>query len=141
MVRSTSAARPSEVGVERQRARQDFGPEKRSRTMADHHDFLGVAGARDLDEILREAIDARVPFRPLPVREFPGPDRVGQQIEQIGRVFGVFQHRAEHGDEQRRRGGHGEQVGNAEGLQPPGEAEGDAERRPAPPGTAGNAGR
>ena len=40
--------------------------------------------ARDLDEVLRKAVDALVPFGALAVREFPGPDRVGQQIEQIG---------------------------------------------------------
>ena len=44
-----------------------------------------------------------IPFRPLAVREFPSPDRIGQQIERVGAVFGVFQHRVKRGDESARR--------------------------------------
>src|SRR3954463_7439222 len=85
---------PSEVWIQFERARQNLGAQKRSRTVADNHDLLGVAGAllgvtgaRDVDEVLRETVDALVPFRPLTVREFPGPDRVRQQIEQVSGVF------------------------------------------------------
>src|SRR5258706_10826448 len=90
---------PSESRIELERARQNLGSQKRSRTVADDDDFLGVARACDLGEVLRKSVDALVPFRPLAVREFPGPDRVGQQIEQICLVFGVFQDGAEDGDE------------------------------------------
>src|SRR5258706_14711648 len=90
---------PPESRIELERARQNLGSQKRSRTMADDDDFLGVARACDLGEVLRKSVDALVPFRPLAVREFPGPDRVGQQMEKICLVFGVFQEGAEDGDE------------------------------------------
>ncbi len=63
------------------------------------------------------------------MRELPGPDRVGQQIEQISRVFRVFQHGAEHGDEYRRRRGHAEQAGNAQRFQTFPETERKAQRQ------------
>src|SRR5216684_3926759 len=77
----------TERRIELERARQNLGAQKRSRTVADDNDFLGVAGACDVGEVLCKSVDALVPIRPLAVREFPGPDRVGQQIEQISRVF------------------------------------------------------
>src|ERR1700712_5888166 len=75
---------PPEVGIKLERAGQDLAAQKRSRTVADNDDLLGIAAARHLGEVTGETVDARVPFRPLAVAEFPGPDRVGQQIKQIG---------------------------------------------------------
>jgi len=48
--------------------------------MADDDHFLGVGGARDLDEVLREAVDAAVPVRPRAVRE-PASEMGGPQLE------------------------------------------------------------
>src|ERR1700681_2010268 len=90
---------PAESRIELERARQNLGPQKRSRTVTDHDNFLGAALARNVYEVLRKAVDPLIPFRPLAVREFPGPDRVREQIEQIGHVFRVLQHGAEACDE------------------------------------------
>src|SRR6267142_5586082 len=86
---------PSEIRIELERARQNLGPQERSRTVADDNDFLGVTAACDVGEVLRKSVNTLVPIRAATVREFPGPDRVGQQIEQIWLVFRIFQHGAE----------------------------------------------
>jgi len=122
---------PSEIGIKLERARQNLGPQERSRAVADDNDFLGVAAACDVGEVLRKSVDALVPFRAAAVREFPGPDRVGQQIEQIGLVFRIFQHGAECGDEHGRGRGDTEPAGNAERFQACREAERNAQRQPA----------
>ena len=109
--------------------------------MADDDDFFGVGALGDVDQMLREAVDALVPFRALAVREFPGPDRVAQEIEHVGGVLGVFQHGAEQGDEQGGRDGDAENVGNAERIQAFLENKGDGARRTRLPATASNADR
>ena len=86
----------------------------------------GVALACDLDEVLRKAVDALIPFGALAVRELPGPDRVGQEIEHISAVFRVFQHGAEQGDEDGGRRRNAERGGNAERVQALFEHKGDA---------------
>ena len=96
--------------------------------MTDDDDLLGVTGAGDLRQILGKTVDTLVPFRPRAVREFPGPDRVAEQIEQIGGVFRVFQQGAENGHEQRRCRGDTQRVGHAEGMQALAEADRRAER-------------
>ena len=60
---------PPERRIELERARQNLGAQKRSRTVADDDDFLGIAGARDVYEVLGKTVDALVPFRPLAVGE------------------------------------------------------------------------
>src|SRR5258708_26670938 len=72
-------AMPPEAWVELERARQNFRSQERSRAVADDDDLLGVALACDLCKVLGKTVDALVPFRPLAVREFPGPDPVGPQ--------------------------------------------------------------
>ena len=74
-----------------------------------------------------ETVDPLVPFRPLAVGELPSPDRIRQQIEQVGRVFGVFQHRAQQRDEHDRGRRRSEHAGNAERAQPPCDRESHAE--------------
>ena len=101
-----------------QGAGQHLGTQKRSGTVADNDDLIGVAFARDLDEVLRKAVDALVPFGPRAMGEFPGPDGVGQQIEQVGLVLGVFQQRAEERNEQRDRRRDAEEIGHAERTEP-----------------------
>ena len=93
--------------------------------MADDDDFFGVGAFGGLDQMLREAVDALVPFGAFAVRELPGPDRVAQEIEHVSGVLGVFQHDAEQGDEQGGRDGDAENVGNAERIQPLLEDKGD----------------
>src|SRR6476646_4898011 len=121
-------AMPAEVLVALQRARHNLGPQKRSRTVADHDDFIGFARPRNVDEVLGKTVDPFIPFRPLAVREFPGPDRVREQIQQVCRVFGGLQHGAEDCEEQRRRRDNAEQVGDAQRFEAYREGEGNAER-------------
>src|SRR6266403_1821687 len=118
----------AEAWVELQRARHNLGPQKRSRTVTDNDDFLGFALARNVDEVLSKAVDPLIPLRPLAVREFPGPDRVREQIKQVSRVFGVLQQGAEDCEEQGRRRGNTERVRNAQRFQAFREGEGNAER-------------
>src|SRR3981189_1389519 len=108
---------PPESRIELERARQNLSTQKRAGAVTDDDDLLGLALARDPCKVLGKTVDARIPFRPPAVREFPGPDRVGQQIKQICQVFRVFQHGAKGGDEQRRRRGYTEQVRKAQRLQ------------------------
>ena len=68
---------PRQIRIQLERACQDFGAQERARTVADHDDFLGLAAARDFDDVLGKPIDTLVPIQPLAVRELPGPDRVG----------------------------------------------------------------
>src|SRR5258707_434902 len=121
-------AMPTEAWVELQRARHNLGPQKRSRTVTDDDDFLGFALARNVDEVSGKTVDPLIPFRPLAVREFPGPDRVREQIKQICRVFGVLQHGAEGCEEQARRRGNAERFGDAQRFQTYREGEGNPER-------------
>ncbi len=118
---------PTEAWVELQRARHNLGPQKRSRTVADDEDFLGFALARNVDEVFCKTVDPLIPLRPLAVREFPGPDRVREQIKQICRVFGVLQHGAEGCEEQGRRRDNAERVRDAQRFQPFREGEGNAQ--------------
>src|SRR6266403_3455157 len=117
----------AEAWVELQRARHNLGPQKRSRTVTDNDDFLGFALARNVDEVLSKAVDPLIPLRPLAVREFPGPDRVREQIKQICRVFGVLQHGAEGCEEQGRRRGNTERIRDAQRFQTFREGEGNAQ--------------
>ena len=94
--------------------------------MADDDDFFGVGGPHDVDEVLREAVDALVPIRALAARELPGPDRVAQEIQHVSGVLRVFQHGPEQGNENRGRGRDAEQVGNSECVQALLEDKGDA---------------
>jgi hypothetical protein len=73
----------------------------------------------DLDQMLRETVDPGVPVRPVAVGKLPGEDRVGHQIEQIGVFFGVFQQRAEDGDEHRSSAAAHQKPVYSERLQPP----------------------
>ena len=104
----------AERRIELQGAGEHLGAEERPGTVADNDDFIGVAFARDLDEVLCKAVDARVPIGACAVGEFPGPDRVAQQIEQVGLVFGIFQHGAEDRNEHRDRRRNTEQIRHAE---------------------------
>src|SRR6266446_4547802 len=123
-------AMPTEAWVELERARHNLGAQKRSRTMPDDDDFLGFALARSLDEVSGKTVDPLIPFRPLAVREFPGPDRVREQIKQICRVFGVLQHGAEGCEEQGCGRGDTERVRNAHRFQAfPESREGAAEHQ------------
>src|ERR1700687_6332483 len=90
---------PAERRTELKRARQNLGPQKRSRTVTDHDNFLGAALASNVYEVLRKAVDPLIPFRPLAVREFPGSDRLREEIKQLGHVFRVLQYGAEACDE------------------------------------------
>src|SRR5260370_28726887 len=81
---------PSEAWVELERARQDLGSQERTRTVADDDNFLGVAGARDVGEVLRKTVDALVPFRPMTVGEYQGPERVRQARDQISQFVREF---------------------------------------------------
>ena len=74
-----------------------------------------------------KTVDPLIPFRPLTVGEFPGPDRVREQIKQIGPIFRVLQRGAETCGEQRRRRGDTERVRNAQRFQSFREGEGDAQ--------------
>src|SRR4051812_33808168 len=112
---------PPEMRIELQRACQDLGAQKRPRTVADDHDLLSIAVARGLDKMLREAVDALVPFRTPAMGEFPGPDRVSQQIKHIGALFRVFQHRARQGRKQCRCGCNAESAGYSKGVESPSE--------------------
>ncbi len=112
-----SGAVAAERGVAFERAGQNLGAQERPRAVADQDDLLGVAVADHLAEIVGEAIDALIPFRPLPVRKLPGPDRVAQEIEQIGAVFAVFEKTAERRHEQRRRCENAEQMGDADRIE------------------------
>ncbi len=73
---------------------------------------------RDIDQMLRETVDPGVPVRPIAVGELPGEDGVGHQIEQVSVFLGVFQQRAEHGDEHRDSAAAGQQAVHSERLQP-----------------------
>src|SRR4051794_16900416 len=53
---------PADIGIELERAREDFDTQKRSRTMADDDDSLGVAAGGNLHEVFCETVDALVPF-------------------------------------------------------------------------------
>src|SRR6185295_8057106 len=108
---------PPQSGIEFQCPRQHFGAEKRSRTVADDDDFLGVAAAGDINEMLGKAVDTLVPFGTFAVRELPSPDRVAQEIEHISAVFGVFQHGTEQRYENGCRRRNAERGGNADGVQ------------------------
>src|SRR5229473_8416995 len=80
-------AMPTKSRIELQRARHNLGPQKRSRTMTDDDDFLGFALARNVDEVSGKTVDPLIPFRPLAVREFPGPDCVREQIKHVCHVL------------------------------------------------------
>src|SRR3569623_7410 len=96
--------------------------------MPDQHDLFRIRGASDLTEMLGEAVDTLVPFGPTAMRELPGPDRVAEQIEQVGLLLGAFERGAEQRDEQRGGCEDAERSGQAGPIQPLLEQPGDARR-------------
>jgi hypothetical protein len=86
--------------------------------MADNDDLVGVAGPRDLGQILRETVDALVPFGSLAVRELPGPDRIAEQIEHVGLVLEIAQRAPHEGEEDRRSRKPAQRLRRAERIEP-----------------------
>src|SRR5262249_57953449 len=58
---------PAEFRVTFEGARENFGAEERARAVTDQYDLLCLGVARDLAEMLREAVEPRIPFWQLAV--------------------------------------------------------------------------